>query len=80
MRKPSAAAVLAVLLVLSWVAFLASGLNAQPAAKPANQKWEYKTGRFNDVEKNELGEAGWELQTSVSPGTGVIQHTFKRAK
>ena len=42
MRKPSAAAVLAVPLVLSGVGFLAGGLNAQPARPPEVRKWEYK--------------------------------------
>ena len=60
MRKPSATAILSVLLALSWIGFLASSPHAQEAEKPQVQKWEYmdREPLNNAIEK--AGDQGWE--------------------
>ena len=59
MRKPSAAAILSVLLAISWIAFLSGSPRAQEATEPEIQKWEYQEVHdFGSAQH--LGTKGWE--------------------
>jgi len=67
MRKPSPAAILALLLALSWIGFLTQGPHAQEAAPAGEpQAWEYKAISVNTSNRSNdglilRGEVGWEL-------------------
>jgi hypothetical protein len=65
MRKPSAVAILALLLALSWIGFLANSPQAQDAAAPKVQQWEYTVldHAGNHTAGSDLiraGRSGWE--------------------
>ena len=64
MRKPSAAAILSVLLACSWIGFLANSPRAQEAAEPEVQRWEYQEVHdFGSAQH--LGTKGWEAFSVV---------------
>ena len=60
MRKPSAAMIFALLVVLSWFGYLAA--QQQPAQPAAKVKWQYDSFTDNQpgIGVNDYGKNGWE--------------------
>jgi hypothetical protein len=74
MRKPSAAFILSVLLVLSWVGFFAS----QPRAAQEEQvvTWLYSRVQ-GEKELSERGKNGWEAYAVAKPESGLTTYFIK---
>ena len=85
MRKPSPAAILALLLALSWIGFLTQGPHAQEAAiVRESQSWEHKAFKYDGAVTGSIfadeGKRGWELVAVAQGREGGFYYYLKRPK
>jgi hypothetical protein len=79
MKNISSTAIMALLLVVSWVAFLASSGSAQAVNQQA-RKWRYTSSNENDGDNvQRLGADGWE-PFAVTVSSMAVRVHFRRSE